>query len=150
MSSEHHNLDIHPIPADRDPMFINEPWLIDKSIYLETYEQQKKVANPEGEADNIWIYLPMDLNKKVILRRLQNLIYHYGEANEENEFNFCADVDRLISQIEIYDQIWYARHLPNDLNERRHSYEAIDLVKEFITVLEKCLMGVQNDFLLIR
>lgn len=127
-------------------MFINEPWFIEKSIYLETYEQQKKAANPENEVDNIRIYLPIDLNRKAILRRLKDLIYQYEEANEENELVFSADVGRLISQIEIYDQIWYVRHLSNDFNERKHSYEAIELVKEFITVLKEIPDGCAERF----
>lgn len=40
------------------------------------------------------------------------LIARYGETNEENESNFQMDVEALISQVEIYDQIWYMRHMP--------------------------------------
>ena len=113
---------------------------------METYEQQKKAVNPENEVDNIRIYLPMDLNRKAILRRLKDLIYQYGEANEENELAFGADVDRLVSQIEIYDQIWYVRHLPNNINKQKHSYEAIELVKEFIEVLKEIPDGCAERF----
>lgn len=72
----------------------------------------------------------MDLNRNAILRRLRNLIYQYEEATEENESDFSVDEDRLISQIEIYDQIWYVRHMQKDENQR-HSSEAIELVREF-------------------
>ena len=44
------------------------------------------------------------------------------------------DVEMLISQIEIYDQIWYVRHMPKD---GEHSMEARDLVEEFIAKLEE-------------
>lgn len=37
------------------------------------------------------------------------------------------DVEMLISQIEIYDQIWYVRHMPKD---GEHSMEARNLVEE--------------------
>lgn len=29
---EHHALDLYPIPKEENPMYINEPWLIDKSL----------------------------------------------------------------------------------------------------------------------
>ena len=45
---------------------------------------------------------------------------------------FDSDVGMLISQIEIYDQIWYVRHTPL---ENRHSDEAVSLVKEFVARL---------------
>jgi hypothetical protein len=54
-------------------------------------------------------YIPLDLNKNVILERLDRIICHYGEANESNESAFEFDVQTLIWQIEIYDQVWYAR-----------------------------------------
>lgn len=30
MKLEHHDLDVYPIPKEKAPMFINEPWLIDE------------------------------------------------------------------------------------------------------------------------
>jgi hypothetical protein len=32
MKLEHHDLDIHPIPKEKTPLFINEPWLIKEFI----------------------------------------------------------------------------------------------------------------------
>lgn len=29
---EHHTLDVYPIPKDKEPLYINEPWLIDRSL----------------------------------------------------------------------------------------------------------------------
>lgn len=28
----HHTLDVYPIPREEEPMFINEPWLIDHTL----------------------------------------------------------------------------------------------------------------------
>lgn len=58
--------------------------------------------------------MPIDLNRKAILRRLNDIIMRYDEANEENESDSMFEVERLISQIEIYDQVWFARHMPKD------------------------------------
>lgn len=44
----------------------------------------------------------MDLNRKLILRRLDGVLAHYGEANENNEFDFQTDVDMVLLQMEIY------------------------------------------------
>lgn len=40
---------------------------------------------------------------------------------------------KLIDQIEIYDRIWFVRHIPKDGS--KHSQEAKDFVREFCNVL---------------
>lgn len=134
----HHQLDVYPIPKEKSPRYINEPWLIDKTLMMFSEEKE-----PEETDDNVRIYIPMDLNKDAILRRLDGVIYHYGEANEDNESEFGSDVDLLVSQIEIYDQVWYVRHMPK---EGRHSQEAIELVKEFVGKLEEIPDGCAECF----
>jgi hypothetical protein len=127
---EYHRLDAYPIPKDKTPLYINEPWLIDNSIM----EIRLDASEPEQQDDNVRIYIPLDINKKAVLRRLQMTIARYGEANEKNESDFRMDVEALISHVEIYDQIWYVRHMPP---EGKHSKEAIELVKEIIVLLEE-------------
>ena len=136
---EHHTLDVYPIPKDKAPLYINEPWLIDRSLL----EISNGSAEPEQEEDNIRVYIPLDINKNAILRRLDTMIIHYGEANEKNELDFSIDVDMLVSQIEIYDQIWYVRHVPED---GAHSAEAVALVREFIEKLEEITDGCAEIF----
>ncbi len=70
-------------------------------------------------------------------------IARYGEANEENEINFQMDVESLISQVEIYDQVCYVRHMPS---KGKHSSEAIELVKEMIGLLEGIPDGCAETF----
>ena len=134
----HHSLDPYPIPRNTEPLYINEPWLIDKSL-LE-YEIN---SEPDEKEDNICVYIPMDIKREAILRRLARLIAVYGEANEENESEFQLDVNLLISQIEIYDQVWFVRHLPD---EGEHSDEAVELVSEFIKMLEEIPDGCAEMF----
>lgn len=135
---EHHRLDPYPIPKEEMPLFVNEPWLIDKQLL-----EYPIHVEPEEYDDNVRVYIPMDLNKNAILRRLDGVIANYGEANEENEFNFSVDVREIISQIEIYDQVWYTRHMPD---EGKHSKEAIALVKEFVARLEQIPDGCAECF----
>ena len=43
---------------------------------------------PEEKEYNIRIYIPMDLNRESIMRRLADVISMYEEASEENEIGF--------------------------------------------------------------
>lgn len=140
----HHRLDVKPIPEK--VLYINEPELIDAS-----YDAIERLQDmPEPQPDNIRVYVPLDVNADAIMRRLRFLVYRYGEANEENEFNFSADVNRLISQIEIYDQVWFVRgcrqYEDTDGSKNRHSAEAITLVKQFVAELEEIPDGCAELF----
>lgn len=135
---EHHRMDPYPMLQDKTPLYINEPWLIDKSL-LE-YPQHRE---PEEQPDNVRIYIPMDLNQEAILRRLDRVIAQYGEAAEENEMEFGIDVGMIISQVEIYDQVWFIRHMPK---EGKHSQEGIAVVREIITRLEEVPDGCAECF----
>ena len=66
---ERHNLDPYPLPQDKSPLYINEPWLIDKSLL-----EYPPHPEPEEDEDNVRIYVPVDLNRKAILRRLESVI----------------------------------------------------------------------------
>lgn len=48
-----------------------------------------------------------------------------------------------IAQIEIYDRVWYIRHMPESGD---HSVEGIELVKEFISRLEQIPDGCAERF----
>ena len=145
---EYHNLDIYPEPQDKKPLFINEPWLVDPSFY---YLEKM----PEEQVDNVRVYVPLDISAEDILRRLSVFVYHYGEANEDNESDFSNDVRGLVSQIEIYDQVWMAREqgAPAEQNrsyredwERKHSPKTVDLVKRFVEELEAIPDGCAELF----
>lgn len=136
---QHHNLDPYPLPKEEHPLFVNEPWVIDNSIDQEFVKSNE----PEITSDNLRIYVPLDLNKSAIIRRLNEIIRRYGEANEENEMNFLMEVEKLLFQVEIYDQIWYVRHMPET---GEHSREGTALVEEFIEHLENIPDGCAEYF----
>lgn len=138
---EHHDLDIHPIPKEKAPLFINEPWLIDGTL-LELGIRRELLKAPENQPDNIRIYLPLDINREAILRRLEEIICRYGAATEANEPSFCHDVRQVIAQFEIYDQIWHIRCMEED----RHSQKAIRLVQEIIARLQAIPDGCAERF----
>ena len=99
----------YPFPKDESPLFYNEEELADPSR-LDAEEVISQ--DPDTEEDNVRIYIPLDLNKKAILRRLDNIIGRYETASERNEVGYSTDVERLLSQLEIYDQRWYMRNMP--------------------------------------
>lgn len=99
-----------------------------------TYREISESKDPEFEPDNWRVYIPLDLNKRAILRRLDHVIRRYGEASEKNEMSFSIDAEQLLYQVEIYDQIWYVRHMPKS---GKHSVESIELMKEFVARLEE-------------
>ena len=119
---EHHDLDPYPEPREKAPLYVNEPWLVD--ITLQEYSN---IAAMLKQEDNVRIYVTLDLNANAILRRLDYVIYRYGESTEANEFKFSGDIMQIIAQLEIYDQVWYVRHMPE---EGRHSAEAKDWRKQ--------------------
>ena len=99
-NSTHHNLDIHSIPKGKEPLFINEPELIDGSLSYFCYD---KVSY--DSPDNVRVYVPLDISRESILRRLNYIIARLGAASEYNESDYTLDVSRLINQIEIYQAI---------------------------------------------
>ena len=123
-------LDPYPIPKEESPLFINVPWLVDASIDVE----YSASTQPEAENDNRRVYIPLDLNKKAMLRRLDEIIRRYGAANELNELDFSLDVRRLLYQVDIYERIWFVRHM---LENAKHSHEGISLIQEFVKRLEE-------------
>lgn len=66
---KHRRLDLYPIPKDKTLLYINEPWLIDKSL-LEHLQHRE----PEEQPDNVRIYIPMGLNQEAILRWLDRVL----------------------------------------------------------------------------
>lgn len=123
-------LDPYPIPKEESPLFINVPWLVDASIDVECSSS----TQPEAENDNRRVYIPIDLNKKAILRRLDEIIRRYGSATERNELDFSLDVRRLLYQVDIYDRIWFVRYMPEN---KKHSHEGISLIQDFVKRLEE-------------
>ena len=78
---EHHDIDVYPIPKNKKPRFINEPWLIDGSL-LDAHigMTEEELMLPEAVDDNIRVYVPLDINAGAILRRLPKEAKHSREA----------------------------------------------------------------------
>jgi len=131
----HHLLDPWPIPKDRG-LYINEPWLLDPSLLdsCEDKEAMERLKQPDASVDNVRIYLPMDLNAKAIIRRLDVVISFFGVATEKNEIDYGEAVEQIIWQLEVYDRVHYLRKIPS--GNQKHSAEGLALVKSIIGRLE--------------
>lgn len=138
----HHDLDIHPIPEK--VLYINDLSIADTAFGYETKKQHQKAITGKIHAnggiladDNVRIYIPLDLNADQILSRLQQIYRVMGNPNDMNEMEFSCEVGKIISQLEIYDQVWVARDLKNAvrIEERIHSTKGIELTKKIINVL---------------
>ncbi len=138
--TDHHPLDVWPLPRDQKPMFINEPWLVDESIYYESVKQMMSLRGPEDEEDNRRVYIPLDLNKKAFLRRLDHVLSKYRDITWQNESNVYCEVRSILSQIEIYDQLWFVREGNFKTDENHmicgHSQHATIVIQEIIKRLE--------------
>ena len=140
-----HKLDYKPIPED--VLYINELDLSD-SVPYETKEDTEKAltgkCKKEGGVlpnDNVRIYVPIDINADAIMRRLHLLFVSMDYPTEDNESAYSFAVRRIISQLEIYDQVCVTRNFENSVQKElggvRHSREGIELARRIADYLEE-------------
>lgn len=140
----HHKLDIHPIPEN--VLYINELSMVTEQVYETTKEVEqaltgKTVSNggilPD---DNIRIYVPMDLNMDEIMFRVYRLYSVLGYPTERNESEFSTKMEQIVSQLEIYDQVWTARDMEHVIQKGhptvRHSQQGTALARKLIDYME--------------
>ena len=138
----HHDLDIHPIPEK--VLYINELGIADTVFYYNTEEQHQKALTGRIRTnggilpdDNVRVYVPLDLNAAQILNRLQQIYQIMESPDDTNELEFSYQVGKIISQLEIYDQVWVARDLGNAvrIGEHLHSKNGIELAGKIVSIL---------------
>ena len=116
----HHKLDIHPIPEE--VLYVNDLLLAGKVPY-ETKD------------------VPMDLNAEGIMWRLYALYGSLGYPTESNESAYYSGVRKIITQLEIYDQVCGARKEEESVKKAnggvRHSREGIELAGKIVKYLEE-------------
>ena len=141
----HHNLDIHPIPEN--VIYINELQFQNPDIY-ETQADYDKALSGKAVSqggvlpdDNVRVYVPMDLSFESILRRLHELYFSLGSPNENNEFEYFSGMRKVVSQLEIYDQVWVARDMAHAIQKEAggvfHSQRGIALARRIVEYLSE-------------
>lgn len=140
-----HKLDIDPLPTD--VLYVNELSLAGEALY-ETKQDMDKALTGRTKSnggilpdDNVRIYVPMDLNADIIRWQPYSLHSTLGYPTERNESAYCSGVGQVISQLEIYDQVWAARSLEDTVQKEdggvRHSHQGIELAKQIVKHLEE-------------
>ena len=140
-----HKLDSKPIPED--VLYINELNLVDSLPYETKIDMEKALTGKckeEGGVlpdDNVRIYVPIDINADAIMRRLHLLFVTMDYPTEDNESAYSFAVRRIISHLEIYDQVCVTRNFENSVQKElggvRHSREGIELAKRIADYLEE-------------
>ena len=116
--SLHHALDVEPV--SEKALYVHESDLADPSqadVPVPSTAQGKPLDRRERlqlelrsqPEDNVRVYIPLDINENAILRRLHHIFWKYGDVSEANEAPFRSEVETLVSQVEIYDQVWFVR-----------------------------------------
>lgn len=140
-----HKLDYKPIPDD--VLYINELNLAEIVPY-ETSKEMEKVLRGTCEEeggilpnDNVRIYVPIDLNADLIMWRLHMVFFSLGNPTEKNESAYYDAVRRIISYLEIYDQVCVVRNLEDSVQKEfggvRHSRQGIELAGRIVEYLEE-------------
>lgn len=87
-------MDPYPIPKDKTPLCINEPWLIDKSL-LE-YPPRRE---PDEKEDNVHIYVPiqklLEGEKKTPKIVYLNCLHSFGKDKGLVIYNKMKACNRL-------------------------------------------------------
>lgn len=135
-----HMLDIKPIPDD--VIYINELDFLMPNVYCSPKEITGLMKKEGGilPDDNVRIYVPLDLNADSILTQLKQLYEELGNPTESNEYTYTTRVERIIKELEIYDQVMTARDLSNAVQQEPggayHSKKGIALAKRMVAILE--------------
>lgn len=130
----HHKLDIHPIPEEM--LYVNDPSLAVKVPYETEDEMEKAVTGKKKSEggilpdDNVRIHVPMDLNADGIMRQRYALYGALGEPTESNEPLYYSGVRKIITQLEIYDQVWVARKVEENVQKENGGVSSVDVDKK--------------------
>lgn len=137
-------LDIHPIPEK--VLYINMRWIFGTKLLW--VKRTKKAASGKTIAqggilpdDNVRIYVLMDLNADKIMWRLYRIYMVLDDPDYHNETEFSTAVGIIVTQLEIYDQVWVARDAAHAVQKSEggvyHSQKGIELAKKIIEYLEE-------------
>lgn len=112
-----------------NPMFINAPELSDRVYPGDDYPVSE-------QSDMIQVYVPLDISAQLITIRLYEIYDRLGYPTESNEFDYWYEIGRLITQLEIYDQVMIKRGEPIN-PETQHSLAATETAVKIIEKLTK-------------
>lgn len=144
----HHKIDVHPIPDT--PIYINDLSIATTYNPYELKRQAElavagKTVSKGGilPDDNVRVYVPLDINAEYIIGELYSVFGRLGAVSEDNEYEYSSAVRRIITKLEIYDQIHTVRDMRNAVNlaeagevGKFHSWKAVAVVKRVVEIME--------------
>ena len=86
------------------------------------------------ENDMIRVYVPLDISPDLITWRLYEVYELLGRPSENNEYLYRYEIDRLITQLEIYDRIMMEQGNPVNLITG-HTVKATEIAELMINKL---------------
>lgn len=93
--------------------------------------------------DNVRVYVPLDINEAYIIGELCSIYDRLGDVSEHNEYEYCLEVRRIITKLEIYDQIHTGRNMKNAVSPAEaggvnggHSQQGIAVARKIVKILE--------------
>lgn len=113
-----------------------------QSEYDTALTGQRKSEGGVLPDDNVRVYVSLDLSANSILYQLDALVQMLGTPDYENESFYALEVGKIISQLEIYDQVWAEREHRDktpDMPEviPGHSRLGVELARKVVEVLEE-------------
>ena len=110
--------------------------------FLNQFEFYRDIEEARKDPETYTAYVPLLLNKKRITDKLWQLIGRLGDCDWRTEMEYSTETDKLIRQIEAYDEIVKLETGVEDV----HSEEAVALVKEFVEILMQVPDGGSDTF----
>ena len=131
-----HKIENHPIP-NTPQLYVNDLILVDPNRF-ESWDDADK-ALQEPDTDIIRVYVPMDLSSDLIMMRLERVYDLLGPVSWRNEAGYSTEVERIIRQLEIYDQARMSQDPGHVIEaaEQKHSPEGIRLAKDIVQYMEE-------------
>lgn len=140
-----HNLEAKPVLDN--VIYINELDFLLPNVY-DDYDILKKAESGvtvcDGgilPADNVRIYLPLDISADSIINQLDQLYAAFGEPAEDNESVFSNGVRKIINQLEVYDQFWCSHEINEIVQGKKeescHSKRGFMLAQKIVSILKE-------------
>ena len=98
---------------------------------LNSFEFYRDIEAAKKQPETYTVYVPLIINKERIIHKLRELMAMLGDCDLDNETDYKVETDKLIRQIEVFDEL-VKKEAGIDTG---HSKEAVELAREFAEVL---------------
>lgn len=122
------------------PIKANSERVPDKNLRVLNGKKLYEYICEHVKAANVFDDVPMDLNMNEIMFRVYRLYSVLGYPTERNESEFSTKMEQIVSQLELYDQVWTVRDMEHAIQKGhptvRHSQQGTALARKLIDYME--------------